>query len=117
LAETNQLVRLTSLIVKYVIKVLGNVFPTRTANPSEPPAPPHQHACAATTRNTTTFCFTIHYSKLYFRFFAIIYILYFYLTSAGVIPNLAATAAVPLSAHPLRRRFAVLTTTTLPLSN
>jgi hypothetical protein len=27
------------------------------------------------------------------------------------VPYLAATAAVPLSAHPLRRRFAVLTTT------
>jgi hypothetical protein len=93
------------------------MFPTRTANLSEPLAPPYQHAYAGITRNTTTFCFTIYYSKLYFRFFAIIYILYFYLISTGVIPNLAATAVVPLSAHPLRRYFAVLTTTTLPLSN
>ena len=89
----------------------------RVATPIESPALTHQHACAATLRNTTTFLFSIHYSGLYFRFFAIICILYFYLTGAGVVPNLAATAAMPLSAHPLRRRLALLTTTTLFFSN
>ena len=42
----------------------------------------------------------------------IICFLYFYLASAGVVSNLAATAAAPLCAHPLRRRLAVLTTIT-----
>jgi hypothetical protein len=56
-------------------------------------------------------------SKLYFRFFAIIYILYLYLTCAGVIPYLATITTVPLRAHPLRRRFAIITTITLPFSN
>jgi hypothetical protein len=52
-----------------------------------------------------------------FRSVAITYIYYFYLASAGVMPNLAATAAAPLCAHPLCRRFALLTTTTLLFSN
>jgi hypothetical protein len=99
------------------LQILDNVVHHRVANPIESPALPHQHACAATLRNTTTIFCTIHYSRLYFRFIAIICILYFYLTGAGIVPNLAATAAVPLSAHPLRRRLALLTTTTLPLSN
>jgi hypothetical protein len=56
-------------------------------------------------------------SKLYFRFFAIICILYLYLICAGVILYLAITTTVPLCAHPLRRRFAIITTITLPFSN
>jgi hypothetical protein len=52
-----------------------------------------------------------------FRSVAIIYIYYFYLAGAGVIPNLAAPAAAPLCAHSLCRRFALLTTTTLLFSN
>jgi hypothetical protein len=76
-----------------------------------------QRACAATLRNTTIIFNAARNSKLYLRFFAIICILYFYLAGAGIVPNLAATATVPLSAHPLYRRFAVLITTTLPLSN
>jgi hypothetical protein len=41
----------------------------------------------------------------------------FYLTVAGVMSNLAATAAARLCVHPLRRRLAVLTTTTFLFSN
>jgi hypothetical protein len=78
---------------------------------------PHQHACAATLRNTTIIFYAVRNSKLYLRFINIIYIFYFYLTGAEVVSRLTATAAVPLSAHPLCRRFAVLTTTTLSLSN
>jgi hypothetical protein len=89
----------------------------RVGHPSEWATFPHQHACAATPRNTTIIFYAIRDSELYLRFFAIICILYFYLIGAGIVPNLAATAAVPLSAQPLRRRFAVLTTTTLLLSN
>jgi hypothetical protein len=76
-----------------------------------------QRACGATPRNTTIIFNTARNSKLYLRFFAITYILYFYLAGAGIMPNFAATAAVPLSAHSLCRRFAVLITTTLLLSN
>ena len=94
-----------------------NVVHHRVGSPIESAALPHQHACAATLRNTTTIFFTIHCSRLYFIFFAIIYILYFYLASPGVVPKLSATATAPLSAHPLRRRLALLTTTTLFFSN
>ena len=52
-----------------------------------------------------------------FRSAAIIYVLYFYLIGAGVVPNLATTAVVPLYAHPLCRRLALLITTTLFYSN
>jgi hypothetical protein len=52
-----------------------------------------------------------------FRSVAIIYIYYFYLAGAGVMPNLAATAVAPLCAHPLCRRFALLIITTLLFSN
>jgi hypothetical protein len=76
-----------------------------------------QRACAVTLRTTTIIFNTARNSKLYLRFFTIIYILYFYLASAEIVHNLAATAIVPLSAHPLYRRFAVLTTTTLLLRN
>jgi hypothetical protein len=40
--------------------------------------------------------------------YVIIYILNFYLAGAGVVPNLAITAAAPLCAHPLRRRLTLL---------
>jgi hypothetical protein len=92
-------------------------FPMRVGHASESATLPHQHACAATPRNTTIIFYAVRDSKLYLGFIAIICILYIYLTGAGIVPNLAATAAAPLSAHPLRRCFAVLTTTTLPLSN
>jgi hypothetical protein len=89
----------------------------RAAHLSERRTNTRRRACETTPRNTTIIFNAARNSKLYLRFFAIIYILYFYLAGAGIVPNLAATAAVPLSAHPLCRRFAVLTTTTLPLSN
>jgi hypothetical protein len=59
----------------------------------------------------------MRYYRLYLRIVAIIRILNLYLTGAGVMPSLAATAIAPLSAHPLCRRFAVPTTTTLLFSN
>jgi hypothetical protein len=52
-----------------------------------------------------------------FRSVTIIYIYYFYLTGARVIPNLTAITAAPLYAHSLCRRLALLTTTTLLFSN
>jgi hypothetical protein len=45
------------------------------------------------------------------------YILYFYLTGAGVVPNLAATPAASPYAHPLRQLSTVVTTVNLSLSN
>jgi hypothetical protein len=68
-------------------------------------------------RNTTIIFNAVRNSKLYLRFFAIICILYFYLAGAGIVPNLTAIAAVPLSAHPLYRRLTLLTTTTLSFGN
>jgi hypothetical protein len=73
----------------------------RAAHLSERRTNTRQRACRATLRNTTIIFNTARNSKLYLRFFAIICILYFYLASVGIVPNLAATAAVPLSAHPL----------------
>jgi hypothetical protein len=84
---------------------------------SKRPTNTKQRAYAITLRNTTTFFSNKRYRILLFRFFAIIYILNFYLVGVGVVSNLAAMAIVPLSAHPLRRRLALLITTTLPLSN
>jgi hypothetical protein len=84
---------------------------------SEQPTNTRQHTCAITLRNTIIIFYTARNSKLYLRFFAIICILYFDLTGAGIVPNLTAIAAVPLSAHSLCRYFAVIITTTLPLSN
>jgi hypothetical protein len=52
-----------------------------------------------------------------FRSITIIYILYFYLIGAGIMPNLTAIATASLCAHFLRRRLAVPTTTTLLFSN
>jgi hypothetical protein len=52
-----------------------------------------------------------------FRSVAIIYIYYFYLVGAEIMPNLTATTAAPLCAHSLYRRLALLTTTTLLFSN
>jgi hypothetical protein len=52
-----------------------------------------------------------------FRSVAILYILYFYLVGAGLMPSFAATAAASLYAHSLRRRLALLTTTTLLFSD
>jgi hypothetical protein len=59
----------------------------------------------------------MRYCRLYLRIVAIICILNLYLTGAGVMPSLATTATAPLGAHPLYRRFAVPTTTTLLFSN
>jgi hypothetical protein len=59
----------------------------------------------------------MHNNIILFRSVAIIYIYYFYLKGAEVMPNLAATAAAPLCAHSLYRRLALLTTTTLLFSN
>jgi hypothetical protein len=89
----------------------------RAAHLSERRTNTRRRACKTTPHNTTIIFNAARNSKLYLRFFAIICILYFYLASAEIMPNLAATAVVPLSAHPLYRRFAVLTTTTLLLSN
>jgi hypothetical protein len=100
-----------------IFYIYSNVFPMRAAHPSERCTNTRQRACRATLRNTTIIFNATRNSKLYLRFFTIIYILYFYLATAGIVPNLAITAAVPLSVHPLYRRFAVLITTTLSLSN
>jgi hypothetical protein len=89
----------------------------QAAHLSEQRTNTRRRACAATLRTTTIIFNAARNSKLYLRFFAIIYIFYFYLVGAGIVPNLAATAVVPLSVYPLCRRFAVLTTTTLLLSN
>jgi hypothetical protein len=59
----------------------------------------------------------MRYCRLYLRIVAIIRILNLYLTGAGVMPSLTTTATAPLGAHPLCRRFAVPTTTTLLFSN
>jgi hypothetical protein len=68
-------------------------------------------------RNTTIIFNTIRNSKLYLRFFTIIYILYFYLTGTEIVSNLTVIAVVPLSVYSLYRRFAIFITTTLSLSN
>jgi hypothetical protein len=94
-----------------------NVFPMRAPHPSERPTNTKRRACATTPRNTTTIFLNKRYRILLFRFFAIFYIPNFYLTRAEVVSNLAIIATVPLSAHPLCRRFAILITTTLFLSN
>jgi hypothetical protein len=78
---------------------------------------PHQSAYAATQCNMTINYYTTGNGIQLFRSITIIYILYFYLAGAGVMPNLAATAAASLCAHPLRRRLAVPTSTTLLFSN
>jgi hypothetical protein len=80
--------------------------------------PRHQRSArAATQHNTTTDYYTVRNNTVLFKSVAIIYIYYFYLIGAGVMPNLAATTAAPLYAHSLRRRLALLTTTTLLFSN
>jgi hypothetical protein len=94
-----------------------NLFPMRADHPSEWTPNTRRRACATMPRNTTIIFYAARNSKLYLRFFAIIYILYFYLIGAGIVPNLAIIAIVPLSAHSLRRRFTILRTTTLSLSN
>jgi hypothetical protein len=89
----------------------------RVATTSEWP-PQHQRgARAATQHNTITNYYTMRNNIVLFRSVAIIYIYYFYLAGAGVMPNLTVTAAAPLCAHPLRRRLALLTATTLLFSN
>jgi hypothetical protein len=78
----------------------------------------HQRCdCRTTQRNTTTNHCTVPNRIILFRSSTTIYILYFYLVGVGIMPNLAASAAAPLCAHPLRRRLTVLTTTTLLYSN
>jgi hypothetical protein len=89
----------------------------QVANLSKQPTNTRQYTCAITLRNTIIIFYIAYNSKLYLRFFAIICILYFYLTGAGIIPNFAAIAAVPLSAHFPCRYFAIIITTTLSLSN
>jgi hypothetical protein len=80
--------------------------------------PQHQRgARAATQHNTTTNYYTVRNNIVLFRSVAIIYIYYFYLAGAGVMPNLTITAVVPLCAHLLRRRLTLLTATTLLFSN
>jgi hypothetical protein len=93
------------------------VFPIQAAHLSKQRINTRQSAYAVTLRNTIIIFNTVRKSKLYLRFFTIIYILYFYLTGAEIVPNLTATGIVPLSAYFLYRRFAILTTTTLFLSN
>jgi hypothetical protein len=110
------LLRCATRLVSMLI-ITTNVFPMRATHLSKQRTNTRQRACAVTLRNTIIIFNTVRNSKLYLRFFAIICILYFYLIGTGIMPNLAATAAVPLSAHPLCRRFTVLTTTTLSLSN
>jgi hypothetical protein len=78
---------------------------------------PQRGDCAATQRNTTTNYYTIRNSIILFRSIAIIYILYFYLTGAGIIPNLTVVAIVSLCAHSLYKRLTILIATTLLFSN
>jgi hypothetical protein len=82
---------------------------------SKQPTNTRQHTCATTLRNTIIIFYTAHNSKLYLRFFAIICILYFYLTGAGIIPNLAAIAAAPLSAHSLPSLLVIKSNTLLTI--
>ena len=59
----------------------------------------------------------MHDTILLNRSVAIVYVLYFYLIGTGVVSDFAATAAVPLAAHPLYRRLTLLITATLLYSN
>jgi hypothetical protein len=59
----------------------------------------------------------IRNSIILFRSIAIIYILYFYLIGAGIIPNLTITAIAPLYAYSLRKYLIISITTTLLFSN
>jgi hypothetical protein len=68
-------------------------------------------------RNTTTNYYTIRNRIVLFRSVTIIYILYFYLIDARIVSYFAITTVTPLCAHSLRRRLALLTTTTLLFSN
>jgi hypothetical protein len=83
----------------------------RVGHPTESATKPQRGDCAATQRNTTTNYYTIRNSIILFRSITIIYILYFYLAGAGIMPNLTITATAPLCAHPLCRRLTVLTVT------
>jgi hypothetical protein len=67
--------------------------------------------------NAATNYYTILSRIILFRSITIVCVLYFYLTGARIVFNLAATTAAPLCAHPLRRRLTLLTTTTLLFSN
>jgi hypothetical protein len=96
---------------------MHNVVHHRAPHPIERPTKHQRSARAATQRNTTTNCYTIRYRIALFRSVAIIYVPYFYLTGARIMSNFAATTAAPLYAYPLRRRLALLTTTTLLFSN
>jgi hypothetical protein len=60
---------------------------------------------------------TIRNRIVLIRSVGIIYILYFYCVGTGVVANLGVTAAASLCAHPLRRLFTIVTTTTLYFSN
>jgi hypothetical protein len=97
--------------------IIHNVVHKRVAHPSEWPTQHQRDACAATQHNTTTNYYTVRNRIVLIRIVAIICVLYFCLTGAGVVSNLAATTAAPLCAHPLCRRLAVLTTATLLFSN
>jgi hypothetical protein len=88
-----------------------NVFPMRVGHFS-PPTCLRSNAA----QHYSSICARC-YSVLYFKLIAVTYILYFYLTSAGVVSNLAAMATVLLSAHPLCRCLALLMITTLSFSN
>jgi hypothetical protein len=76
-----------------------------------------QNAYATTSRNITTIYYTAGNRIILFRSVAILYILYFHLAGAGVMPSFAATAAASLYAHSLCRRLTLLTTTTLLFSD
>ena len=93
------------------------MFHKRVAYLSESPTKHQRNAYATTLRNATTVFYSIYNRIVLIRSVAIIYILYFYLARARVVPNLTTTAVAPLCAHPLRRRLAILTTTTLLYSN
>jgi hypothetical protein len=100
-----------------MLRLITNVVHKRVATTSEWP-PQHQRgARAATQHNTTTNYCTMRNNIVLFRSVAIIYIYYFYLVGAGVMPNLAATAAAPLCVYLLCRRLALLTATTILFSN
>jgi hypothetical protein len=93
------------------------MFLALTCFPCERPTNTERRACTTTLRNTTTFFFNKRYRILLFRFFAIIYILNFYLARAGVV----STSPQQPQCLSARTLFAGVspsfTTTTLSFSN
>ena len=91
-----------------ILYTKSNVVHHRVGHPTKSATKPQRGNCATTQCDTTTKYSTVRNRMILFRSIVTICVLNFYLTSAGVVPNLAATAAAPLYAHSLRRHLAVL---------